>query len=329
MKSEKVSIIIPVYNAEKNISKCLNSIINQTYNNLEIICINDGSKDDSKNILLNYCHRDKRLKLIDKDNSGVSDTRNIGINESTGKYIMFIDADDYIALDYIEKMLENMQEHNCDLIVSGYTELKNNKEVERTIYINEKSNCFDVTYPKEIYNMFSSYEYNPCWKQLIRKSILIDNDIRFDKKIKYGEDMLFSFYCYTNSSKTMYLKNFGYYYYINEDSVMNKKDFESLNKYYSDNSLTTSLILSNNTFSEREVQALYFKTLKVFNGISSSFVINSCNYNEFKGYVLKARNDYNDLFKKCDIIKFGTIKEKISLLLLKYKMIKIYYLLKK
>ena len=99
-----VSIVIPVYNAENNIKVCLNSIIKQTYKNIEIICINDGSKDSSEKIIKEYKKKDSRIILINKPNSGVSDTRNLGIETSKGEYIMFIDADDYISEDYIESM---------------------------------------------------------------------------------------------------------------------------------------------------------------------------------------------------------------------------------
>lgn len=329
MKEEKVSVIIPVYNAYKNISKCLDSILKQKYTNLEIICINDGSKDGSENIILNYAKSDNRIKLINKENSGVSDTRNMGIDISTGEYIMFIDADDYIEYNYIFDMVEVMNRSKSDLVISGYTELKNKNEIQKTIYMNKKSNEFDITYPKEIYNIFSTYEYNPCWKQLIRRNLLMNNNIRFDKSIKYGEDMLFSFYCYINSVKTVYLKNFGYYYYINDDSVMNKKDLASLNKYYDDNKITTELILNMNNFSSKEVQALYFKTLCVFEGISYKFVLNSDNYKIAKENILNARRKYNNIFSNCKILQNGTWKEKISIFLLKYRLLKIYYMLKK
>lgn len=97
-----ISIVVPVYNAEKYIVKCMDSLINQTYGNIEIIVINDGSKDRTKNILDKYALNDKRIKIIHKENTGVSDTRNIGINISTGEYVCFVDADDWLDSDYIE-----------------------------------------------------------------------------------------------------------------------------------------------------------------------------------------------------------------------------------
>ena len=103
----KVSIIIPVYNSEKYISKCLDSVLNQTYKNIEILVINDGSKDNSIDILREYEKKDDRIVVIDKENEGVAKTRNQGIKKATGDYIMFIDNDDFIDEDYVETYLKN------------------------------------------------------------------------------------------------------------------------------------------------------------------------------------------------------------------------------
>lgn len=327
--NSKVSVIIPVYNAEKNISKCLDSIIRQTYNNLEIICVNDGSKDNSEKIIKEYVNIDKRIKLYSKINSGVSDTRNFGISKAIGDYLMFVDADDFIDNNYINTMLNVAMTHNCDIVVSGYTELKNGIQKEKSIYKSRNQGEFEITFPKELVNNFSTYEFNPCWKQLISKNLLVDNDIVFDSNIKYGEDMLFSFECYSKSKKTYYVKDYGYYYYINSDSVMSRSDINSLTKYYNDNKCTTDIILSKYTATLIEKQALYYKTIKVFNSISSNIILGLNNYHDIKYNILEARRNYNDIFKQYNILKSGNIKEKISFFLLKYRLIYLYYVLKK
>ena len=323
-----VSIIIPIYNAENNISKCIESILKQTYSNIEVLCINDGSKDNSKEILEKYQKEDERIIIINKENSGVSDTRNLGISHAKGDYVMFIDADDYIEKNYIKEMINIANKYECDHVISGYTEVNNNQKKEKTIY-RDKEETFDITYPKEINNAFKTSEFNPCWKQLISRKLLLKNKIKFNKEIKYGEDMLFSLECYVKSKKTMYLKKFGYYYTMNETSVMRKKDIESHKKYYSDNKLTTELIIGNYNLTQENIQSLYFKTLVIFNNICTRVIKNQNNYRSVKKIILDERESYNQIFKKCKIPKYGTKKQKVTFVLLKYKMFLLYYIIKK
>ena len=128
---EKVSIVVPVYNNEKFLDKCLTSIINQTYKDLEIILINDGSKDNSLKIMNEYAKKDKRIVIIDKKNEGVSKARNDGIRKSTGEYITFVDSDDYIELNEIEEMYNAIKENNVDMVRSNYqVRYKNSEKVD-------------------------------------------------------------------------------------------------------------------------------------------------------------------------------------------------------
>ena len=117
---DKISIIVPVYNNEIHLKKCLDSIVNQTYKNLEIILINDGSKDASLKIMNSYAKKDERIIIIDKENEGVSKARNDGIKKSTGEYITFVDSDDYIELNEIEEMYTAIKENNVDMVRTNY-----------------------------------------------------------------------------------------------------------------------------------------------------------------------------------------------------------------
>ncbi|MFQ6739306.1 MAG: glycosyltransferase family 2 protein, partial [Alphaproteobacteria bacterium] len=116
---DKVSVIIPVYNTEKFLPQCLNSIIYQTYKNLEIIIVNDGSTDNSDEICQTFAKHDKRIKIIYQTNSGVSAARNKGLLNATGDYVHFIDSDDYINLDYYEKIISGNKNINADIIATG------------------------------------------------------------------------------------------------------------------------------------------------------------------------------------------------------------------
>ena len=119
-QDNKVSIIVPIYNAEKYLGYCINSIVSQTYQNIEIILVNDGSMDDSLKICKNYAAIDKRIRILDIPNGGVSNARNSGLKEATGEYIQFVDADDTIDLNMTERMCELMEAYHSDLTICGF-----------------------------------------------------------------------------------------------------------------------------------------------------------------------------------------------------------------
>ena len=115
----KISIIVPVYNTEKYLEKCLNSLISQTLEDIEILCINDGSTDNSIKILEQYANRDSRIKIINKKNAGVSAARNTGISQAKGEYLGFVDSDDYVDLNFYEKLYNTAKEYNASIAVAG------------------------------------------------------------------------------------------------------------------------------------------------------------------------------------------------------------------
>ena len=118
-----ISVVVPIYNTSKYLPRCLNSIINQTYKNLEIICINDGSTDNSLSILQNYAQKDSRIKITTQKNAGLSAARNTGITKSTGKYITFVDSDDEISHNMLEKLLVSLQKNDADISVCSFKEI--------------------------------------------------------------------------------------------------------------------------------------------------------------------------------------------------------------
>lgn len=126
---KKVSIIIPVYNTQKYLKRCINSIIDQTYSNLEIFLINDGSTDNSLEICKEYEKIDERIFIISGENHGVSYARNIGIRKATGEYLYFADSDDYLETDAIEKMIQGFEKADCELIIAGYNEVENEEKI--------------------------------------------------------------------------------------------------------------------------------------------------------------------------------------------------------
>ena len=130
MREEKVSIVVPVYNVEKYLKRCVESLLNQTYSNIEIILVDDGSSDHCPVLCDNYAKKDDRVIVIHKKNGGLSDARNCGLLKASGEYILYVDSDDYIERDSCEKLIVGMIE-NVDVVVGAYNELRSNKIIEK------------------------------------------------------------------------------------------------------------------------------------------------------------------------------------------------------
>ena len=130
MKREKISIIVPIYNVEKYLERCVDSLVNQTYENIEIILVDDGSPDYCPQLCDEYAKKDSRIVVIHKKNGGLSDARNYGLCKASGEYILYVDSDDYIELDSCEKLVNGMA-NNVDMVVGAYKELRNNKVIEK------------------------------------------------------------------------------------------------------------------------------------------------------------------------------------------------------
>ena len=170
---EKVSIVVPVYNAEKYVAECIESLINQTYKNIEIILINDGSKDKSYEICERYAKKDARIQLYNQENIGVSKTRNKGIEKASGKYILFVDSDDYCESEMVENAAKNANEDI--LYIWCYTEVYKNKIVP--IKFGRKINI------ENIYEVFSSTLIGSSCNKIFSLGILKENNIKFNENI--------------------------------------------------------------------------------------------------------------------------------------------------
>lgn len=225
MHDNLVSVIVPVYNVERYLKKCIESIINQTYKNLEIFLVDDGSTDNSGKICDEYAKKDNRINVIHKENKGVSSARNAGINEAKGEWIAFIDADDWIEENYIEELLKNTSKE-IDIVQCGYYRVvANNKES-----INCDGN--DEVRNKEeflIGCLNPQMAYGLCHTKIIRKSKI--KDIRFDEEIVVCEDALFNIELSENVNRVKIIKIPLYNYHIHQDSVVRKYDVNYSSKY--------------------------------------------------------------------------------------------------
>ena len=216
---DKVSIVIPVYNCAKYLDECLNSVIKQTYNNIEVLLIDDGSTDLSGKICDAYSEKDSRFKTFHIKNGGVSNARNTGINEATGKYITFIDADDIVSEYFIEKMVFGYKD-DVGLVVCNYTCLYKDTEVYKPYDI--QGIMSSETAKKELFKDNSIRGFS-CNKMFLLKTIK-DNNLLFDINIKICEDLLFCCQAISNSNKLVY-DTTPYYHYITHSSNASQSQF--------------------------------------------------------------------------------------------------------
>lgn len=217
----KASIIIPVYNAEKYLDKCLNSIKNQTESNFEAIIINDGSTDKSENIIKKYLI-DKRFKLFSQENHGIGYSRNKGIKESNGKYLVFIDSDDYIENDFLEIMLNKIEENNLDIVICDYFEENEENNTIKSISI---PSFLDTTIKKNK-ELLIRINKSP-WNKIYKKSFI--KNFKFPETLKY-EDTLFLCQALKNAKIGKINKSLNHYviHSNSETTTMNDKVFDIL-----------------------------------------------------------------------------------------------------
>lgn len=191
MQEELVSIIVPVYNAQTYLSKCVDTLIAQTYKNCEIILINDGSQDGSGLICDGYANKFENVKVIHKENEGVSRARNLGLSVATGEWIAFVDSDDYVTSDYVTKMIQNQRKYGSDWVISGYTECFEKKSFSNTNIWNVDYIAFEQL-GQFVYYWHRNVHVSTPWGKLFRASIIRSNNIMFENSISYGEDHIFN-----------------------------------------------------------------------------------------------------------------------------------------
>ena len=221
----KISVIIPAYNIAEYLPRCLDSIIDQTYKNLEIIVISDGSTDKTNDIIKEYEKKDSRIVAVLKENSGVSDTRNKGLDIATGDYIGFVDGDDYIEPEMYEVLLNNALENNADISHCGYQMVFPTRV---DYYYNTKKKVIQDN-NKGIRDLIVGDYVEPgIWNKLYKKEVL--DGVRMPSNIRINEDVLFNFYAFIKSEKAVYEDLPFYHYILRKGSAATSKVNE--NKLY-------------------------------------------------------------------------------------------------
>lgn len=209
-----VSIIVPIYNAEKSLDRCLASLLAQTLQNCEFIIINDGSADSSLQIMEAFKREDPRFVLINQQNQGVSAARNAGLKSAKGKYIGFADADDTVSNDYFQSMYELATEENLDIVISHYA-LHQKNEVKTIVSGFRENAVLDVQYIKKevMPSLIQSEKLNAVWNKIYRRELLVNNQVTFPVGKALGEDGWFNLQAFHKAGRVYFALFSGYHYH--------------------------------------------------------------------------------------------------------------------
>lgn len=222
MNKAKVSIIVPVYNTEAYLERCVTSLVNQTYSNLEILLIDDGSKDGSLKMCEKLSQTDSRIRVFHKENEGLGITRNFGLKNLTGDYVVFADSDDYLPLDAVDIMVAKALETESDVVVCGYFYNDSVVDVPLPEKTYDQSEIMSILLPHMMGDYGGSkdlFTYSACWR-IFSKKIIVENNIEFKSEREYiWEDLVFSLDLYPKCRKVTLLNVPVYHYCFNQNSL--------------------------------------------------------------------------------------------------------------
>lgn len=326
-----VSVIIPVYNVEKFLNRCVDSILSQTYKNIEIILVDDGALDSSPQICDEYAHKDTRVNVVHKQNGGLASARNAGLKVAKGDYILFVDSDDWIKGNTVEELLNIAIENQVDFVrfipvSAGYPDRPDGTPInfgtedfmEEGVY--NKGKMIKDIYPRLFVTpQLTMGPIVAAWRSLYNRKFLVDNNLYFDEEVKYSEDAIFSAKVVYNSNKFYYIKG-GYYYnyFYNTSSITKsfKKDRWDICKILSSTFKKEFENKKDYDFSKQlHLEDIY----NVLNALGQNTHIES-----FKERYTYIKNIFNDDFTKQSMKYINltdiNIKLKIILYLIKYKL---------
>ncbi|MEF2901582.1 MAG: glycosyltransferase family 2 protein [Terrisporobacter sp.] len=289
MKPE-ISVIVPVYNSENNLCECIDSLINQTFINIEILLIDDGSTDKSGEICDKYMKIDKRIKVFHKKNKGVSNSRNEGIEYSTGRFIMFCDSDDYVDKDWCENMYYYANRQEKNLVLSGYTSI--NLRIKQKTKNTYDMKCNDkvlILLKSQFFILYENILFNSVCNKIYNSKIIKEYGIYFDENVCLGEDLIFNIeYLKFAGNKIIVLNKSLYNYILRDTESLDYKYQENLfEKYkYLSKQLYDAMLYHNVNMKKYEVlywKRYYYKFEIIFNNTfhkkNNSSWFNKMNYN--------------------------------------------------
>lgn len=317
---ELISVIIPVYKVERYLDRCVESIVNQTYTNLEIILVDDGSPDNCPKMCDAWAEKDNRIKVMHKTNGGVSSARNMALKVTQGAFIYFMDSDDSVELDAIEKAYKSIVSNGADLVIWGYKVIEN----EETKLVNAQQMLSVNLHDAECFlNLYNKNLLNALWNKLYRRELIKDS---FDIELTWGEDLLFNLNYFKNAKKVNVLSDcmYNYYTFFNPNALT-KMSAEK--KFFQCQSIfKKKLNLLNDIFGNRN---------KAFGKLCGKELINATKaYLKFiiegKGYS-EVKNEIREILKTEQVRKSlrlysgRNFKEKLSICAMKFKSTHIIY----
>lgn len=283
----EISVIIPVYNVEDYLSECLESISNQTFSDIEIICVDDGSTDSSPDILKSYKNKDSRFKIVTQKNQGLGKARNTGLKHAKGKYIYFIDSDDYLELNALEKLYKNACDNQSDIVLFKFQSVDDDKNIHKRktefrideeFDLNDFSN-FTFTY-KDVKRHVLNSAFSACLK--LYKKDLIEKypfpvNTTFEDILPHAQVML-------NASKISFVNEHLYYYRSNPNSILNSTSNEM--DMFNIVDMVEDYLIKVNKYKEFEDEFIFFKIAQIL-----KYIITSRN----EDYFIKAKDEFSKI----------------------------------
>ena len=320
-----VSIIVPIYNVEKYIHQCIESLLSQSLQNIEIILVDDGSPDNCPAICDVYALKDKRVKVIHKTNGGLSSARNAGIHLASGDYIGFVDSDDYVDSNMFEQMSKSAEDNNVDFVMCDYLRVNDQNTFKKTLDIREgyydKNSIRKEIFP--ILIMRENIDYGPLlsvWHCLYSTTFIKDNTLFFDAEIKYSEDCIFSAMVGYKADSFYYMKDSFYYRYrYNPISITTTYKKDAWNVYCAMNKKIISFFENCKDYDftrQNQLHIIYF----AFSAIGQLKFSNLNYWNKYREYKLIINTEELRRGLKQFKLPDVNIKLKLNLLLLKYKL---------
>lgn len=295
---EKISIILPAYNAEKYIKRTIDSLLVQTYENIEIICINDGSKDSTLDILNEFHKKDSRVVIIDKKNEGVWRARFDGIKIASGEYLTFIDSDDYVDSTFIEKLYSSISENKSDIAICGFRRIdeKTGKVLSSEMKFDKSRIITRDTNFEEIISINTA-----LWNKMYKTSI-VKNVKNIEKPPRILEDMMFLAMAYQNVEKISFVDDYLYNYIVREGSLMNTiKENEVI---VLQNSMLEVKEIYNKGRSSKEANEILSSMAFLHFGISLMLLVSKDKNSNFKLEYKKNLKYLNDNFSEWKSTKY-------------------------
>ena len=308
----KFSIIIPVYNVEEYLEECLESIVNQSFKDFEVICVNDGSTDNSLEILQKYAEKDKRFKVLNQENQGQGVARNNALNIANGEYILFVDPDDFIELNMLEVFNERLDIQNVDVAFFDYQIFGENTKTKIVRFMDEMKNTLNLNINDNfIFNwqelVKDNFRYTAMmvWNKVYSNKFLKENHIQFAPN-KHAEDHIFSISATLLANKISYIKKTLYYYRKRSDSSVNKVS-ENNFCIFENIAIVADFLKQNNLYKKYEhdfrnyiVNLCVFHCNKIPTALLSTYIKKTkqlLSHKEFSTFKKKIKGDFSLLEK--------------------------------